>query len=1252
VLNKYFILFLWAACAQWPLHAQVIATTQGTEFWFGFMKNYDQDAGEELRVLISSRQATNGVVLVPGQNYAQSFNVAANSTTTVIIPNSIGEMSTVNQIENRGIQVLSQDSVSVFAYNFNPYTGDAARILPIEALGISYIASSYTGLAGYESEMLVVATADQTAIEITPSTALVGGYTAGLPFNVVLSEGECIQLRTLVGGDLTGTRINGTNESGSCRTFAVFSGTDCANITPECGLCDHLFEQNYPLPSWGNVYYLAPWQYITPAVTTWRLLASQNNTTITIDGSSVYNLNSGQYIEFNQDALAHCIVADAPIAAVQYMESLGCVGNGDPSMLILDDESKQLNQVSFATLSSLVVVDHYLNLVIEAEDLGQVFLDGIQINPNLFEYFADCSEMMWCGIEISNGNHVLEILSGSLSGYVYGVGDGESYAYSLGSTHPYEPPIPDDYLCSDLTITLQMDAALTNATWAMAIEPDTVLFHGNTWTLNAPFDAGQYLGTGVDPLSGCPVTTIIEVESPVIPNYTITPAQTICRAETVQLALSLESEYGTYLYQWSPESHLNNSHIANPTAAPLESTTYVCSIITPSGCATLTDSVTISVAPGGISSMELNYSDTSICQGASLDLNVITEAIIWDDNFDPNIAWGSWEDITNGSANSVCGAVSNQALYFNGNITREAITTPLNVLSGGHIDFYLKIADGTSPCEDADPGDHVVLSYSVNNGLWITIQTYYESNYPVFTAISQSIPLGAYSANTRFKWSQIGLWLNNQDNWVLDNVEISSIQTDNYGYDWSPQANLVQIGSSNVTVTPGSSTWYYVEMSDATFGCTYTDSIFIQVDTPINVEVMDQIALCTSEGVQLDTQLPNYQGLSYTWSPLVYIDNPFIDQPTVSPPTNTTYSVEIISEGGCSATADIDVLVAILDNLTLTTNDSTICPGESIELASSFESDVLGLTFQWSPATSLTSPQNISTAASPNQTTNYALEITYEDLCVWQENINITVVPTFEIVANVDTISGCSNIGSIVSAQANTDDPLIWTWTPANLVTAPDESATSILVNTTETLTIQAINSAGCTAQDSIALEFLTFTIDWPELIEICEDSLLFLDTELPSSYAFNWNVDFDESSLFVAESGTYEVEAISAEGCISTASTEVIFYDFPPMPNFVDTSFCEGQTMTLDAYVGNFHYQWQDGSESNTYDIVTTGVYEVSIDNGFCFTTAASQVNVYAGPEKPFTDELIEICMEYPPYQVLLNAENEGMSYCGIQDR
>jgi hypothetical protein len=112
-----------------------------------------------------------------------------------------------------------------------------------------------------------------------------------------------------------------------------------------------------------------------------------------------------------------------------------------------------------------VITSHYLNLVIDASDIGNVTLDGITIDPSLFTDFPGCPGQLWAGFEISSGSHTLDAPGGGVTGYVYGNGDAESYAYSVGSFSPVPPIEIDDAFCTNDAVTLQIGGNFSNPFW-------------------------------------------------------------------------------------------------------------------------------------------------------------------------------------------------------------------------------------------------------------------------------------------------------------------------------------------------------------------------------------------------------------------------------------------------------------------------------------------------------------------------------------------------------------------------------------------------------------------------------------------------------------------------------------------------------------------------------------------------------------------------------------------------------------------
>jgi hypothetical protein len=170
-------------------------------------------------------------------------------------------------------------------------------------------------------------------------------------------------------------------------------------------------------------------------------------------------------------------------------------------------------------------------------------------------------------------------------------------------------------------------------------------------------------------------------------------------------------------------------------------------------------------------SVPLTIQNTGNAQLTWVGVSGISIADPFDNGLNTSL-WASTTGIPSGS----CGSFSApNALYFDANGMRHATTVPLNLLGGGSIDFHLKIANGSWPCEMADWGEDVVLEYSKNQGsTWINIATYYTGSYPGFTPIAAQIPTGARTSSTMLRWRQVSHSGSSFDHWAIDNVAISN----------------------------------------------------------------------------------------------------------------------------------------------------------------------------------------------------------------------------------------------------------------------------------------------------------------------------------------------------------------------------------------------------------------------------------------------------------------------------------------------
>jgi len=225
-------------------------SNKGTEFWTAWMNHID-GTGSTMNLYLTSDVNTNATVSSADGAFSQTYPVTANKVTVVNIPTS-AYLANEGQFL-KGIHITAEKNIVVYAHIFHNARSGATLVLPVNAMGKDYYAISYTqydkagsdGLRGY-SDFCVIATEDNTTVEITPTADLLSGNNAGATFKVTLQKGELYQ--GLSETDLTGTRIKSiSNGTQTCKKIAVYSGSSWTTIT--CSgknSADNLFQQVYP----------------------------------------------------------------------------------------------------------------------------------------------------------------------------------------------------------------------------------------------------------------------------------------------------------------------------------------------------------------------------------------------------------------------------------------------------------------------------------------------------------------------------------------------------------------------------------------------------------------------------------------------------------------------------------------------------------------------------------------------------------------------------------------------------------------------------------------------------------------------------------------------------------------------------------------------------------------------------------------------------------------------------------------------
>lgn len=1196
--------------------AQGTIPSIGVDFWYGYMHN-SASTNEELRLFITSQVATTGTVDIPLQGWNTTFSVAPNITTTIIIPNNVGETAGSDIIETKGIHVTTADSVSLFAINFANYSADASKILPKQSLGTDYLVTAYRGLAAQSrSEFLIVATEDNTQIQITPSVTTEGNQPAGVPFIIDIDAGESYQIRSQsIAGDLTGTRIVSTPQSGQCRPFAVFAGAQCTNVPNSCSTCDHLYDQLFPVETWGTEYYVVPYQ--TTGVYTYRVMARDNGTLISIDGAAPIAMTSGQVLEFNNVSTGVQVVGNQPIQVVQYMQGDACSLNGDPAMLVLNANDQKIANVTFSTVASNVITNHFMNIVVETADIGNILLDNVPISAGNFNMFPANPLNAYAQITLTQGSHSLQANNG-VTGYIYGMGTAESYSYSVGSFKAEPLFVVDTTICTTDSVVLSTPVPLFGAEWVALSDTTNILGTGNNLVMYPPIPTDIYSVTGNSLVSGCPVTYNYSVSAPASPIFTMSASEdTVCTFNSVQMNVNVSTP-GTWEYSWSPAYMFNNPNSASPTLTVQQSGWYSVAVSNVgSVCSAAADSIYIFVQGGGIESVTVSSSSSALCLPDVATLTGVVNQILVNEDFEGGINPSIWNSVLGETISSVCGSVSGDALFFNGAGTRSATTNNFNLVNGGSLSFYIKVATGTAPCDDAEIGEDVLLEYSTNGGAtWVLMATLLESNYPVFTYLSLPIPAGAQTGATRFRWRQPNFTGTNQDVWMLENIGLSATNSTGINFTWTPTATLSNPTSLITTASPTVPTWYVLEVGQGI--CAYADSVYIDVNEAFTISTTNDTTVCSNQALTLITTPSAGSGYTYYWQPSSLITGSNLnDTVLIGNIIDTMMHVFVTSPLGC--VQEDSVQISSVELAVEILGDTLLCANETTMLETLISnSNTTNYSTEWIESGNVIGTLD-SIQVAPSGTTVYSVQITdIASQCQWQDSLEVEVID-FTVDAGPD-VTLCSTIGYQMqgSSTITSANPII-IWTNPAIISPVNLYNGTILADTTAQFVL-SVSDGNCTYSDTMNLTYEpAIEVYMPMDTAICEGQSFQLDFTGVTGIGWNTNNGITnpqsaQPTFSPTSTQPYFVTYTSANGCPVTDAMTVnvtLLPDITLPPNIVN---CIGtdQLITSTVNVPNGNYLWSTAQTTSSIQTQAQGIYWVSYSNSCGTDTDSMEITFF----------------------------------------
>jgi len=732
---------------------------------------------------------------------------------------------------------------------------------------------------------------------------------------------------------------------------------------------------------------------------------------------------------------------------------------------------------------------------------------------------------------------------------------------------------------------------------------------------------------------GCVNTDTVTVN--VVPDFTYTlnqSAAATCLYDPVQIDLVV-SPAGAFTYNWTPATFLDDATIASPLASISSpgSYTYFVDITSPNGCVK-TDSVTINIANSVAPVFILSAVDDSICNTstqllATLDSTLVSAGVSDDfesGTMDPNV----WCDINDGALGLGCGVFGGaSAFHFDGpDADRWLETCDINASPCTTIDFCLFLGNNSSggaPCENVDAGDDIYLEYSINAGVtWVTIQMFPHSDWDaggiydnIWGCFSIPIPAAALTGATRFRWSQTPSACTGCDNWSLDNINITCAFNSTFDFTWTGQA-VGNPTDQNPIVTPISSDFYSVTVTDSASGCTFTDSVEITVTCPPCSPPIPTLQDVTCAGACDGYIIANAIGpdgppWTFTWTDVATAT--VLGTLTTTASIDTlpnlcagVYMISVTDTVGC--TRDTTVTLLEPDPMTLaTSSDTTICIGGTATIsANAAGGNGAPYVYTWTGIAG-NGPHNVNPTGDScfvvNSTDGLGCTSPADSVCV-------TISPALSVATSPDDTI-CSGDNAILSATGNggMGAPYTYAWTDlagnpvgigSPITVTPGTSGTQYIVTVTD----------GCEtppSSDTVTITFYanpvpSFTSD---IVDGCYPIDVMFTNSTPAGTSANCFWDFgnivtantcNPGIVTYGAPGAYDVTltVTSPDGCVvdTTETAYINVYDFPtaqfifgPQPaDVLDPEI----TFTDQSSADVVSYNWEFGSNGILGSAVT----------------------------------------------------------------
>lgn len=361
-----------------------------------------------------------------------------------------------------------------------------------------------------------------------------------------------------------------------------------------------------------------------------------------------------------------------------------------------------------------------------------------------------------------------------------------------------------------------------------------------------------------------------------------------------------------------------------------------------------------------------------------------------------------------------------------------------------------------------------------------------------------------------------------------------------------------------------------------------------------------------------------------------------LQNPAVTFNTPGTYTITLTATNGNGSDSETKtnyITVGAIPAISVTPNPATICEGSSASLTASGAS-----TYNWSPASGLSSTTDPAVNANPSSTTTYTVTGT-QDGCTGTQTVtvNVTTLPSITVTTSSSDI--CEGSSASLTASGATT----YSWSPASGL-SPDTGATVTANPASTTTYIVTGTQNNCSDTQSVTINITPSPIVsvTPASPGICTGSSTLLTANGAASYTWSpasgLSATTGSAVTATPSATTTYVVTGTQNSCSDTQSVTVAVSAIPVISvTPVNPAICAGNSTTLTAS-GADSYTWSPASDlsSTTGSSVTanppaSATYTVTGSTGGCSGTQTVTVNVTPLPAITVSPSSATICAGDP---------------------